>query len=430
MKKITHVKEEAAGIRLHSVKTNKYKTNTIVVKMKAPLNGQDATMRALLPFVLQSGTETYPTSTKIRSRLDDLYGATLSVDLSKKGDYHIISFRMEVANGEYLQENTPLLDQALELLGEIMLKPALENGAFAADIVSKEKRALKQRLQSMKDDKMRYASIRLIEEMCKNEPYGTSAYGSENDVDGISPENLYDYYQQCLNENEIDIYLVGNTEMDRLKTLVSRYFQFGNRSGSGQAGNAAADDAVKAPPEPKEVIDREPVNQGKLNMGFRTYTTYTDDDYFALQVFNGIFGGFSHSKLFINVREKASLAYYAASRLESHKGFLLVMSGIEFENYDQAVTIIKKQMELMKQGEFTDGDISQTKAVIRNQLLETADSAGGLIEVLYHEIVGGKGRPFEEWLEGVEKVTREDISRVAGKVELDTVYFLTGTEGE
>ncbi|WP_066173159.1 EF-P 5-aminopentanol modification-associated protein YfmF [Bacillus marinisedimentorum] len=429
MQKITHVKEEAGGIRLHSVKTNKYKTNTIVVKMKAPLNEQDATMRALLPYVLQSGTETFPTSTKIRSRLDDLYGATLSVDLSKKGDYHIISFRMEVANGEYLQENAPLLEQALELLSEILLKPALESGAFSGDIVSKEKRAMKQRLQSMKDDKMRYASIRLIEEMCKNEPYGTPAYGNENDLDGISPESLFAYYQTCLKDNEIDLYIVGNTEMSRLKELAARHFQFGDRSSAGLAENAEAD-TVNAPSEPKEVIDSEPVNQGKLNMGFRAYTTYKDDDYFALQLFNGIFGGFSHSKLFINVREKASLAYYAASRLESHKGFILVMSGIEFGNYNQAVTIIKEQMELMKQGEFSDEDISQTKAVIRNQLLETADSAGGLIEVLYHEVVAGKERPFEQWLEGVAKVTREDIIRVAEKIDLDTVYFLKGTEGE
>jgi predicted Zn-dependent peptidase len=143
-------------------------------------------------------------------------------------------------------------------------------------------------------------------------------------------------------------------------------------------------------------------------------------------VFNGIFGGFPHSKLFLNVREKNSLAYYASSRVESHKGLLMVMSGIEMKNYERALTIIHEQMEAMKKGDFTDKELEQTKAVIKNQLLETIDTPYGMTEVLYHNVVAKTNRTIEEWIEGVEKVQKDEIVQLAEKIQLDTVYFLKG----
>ncbi|MGX1264578.1 putative Zn-dependent peptidase [Rossellomorea marisflavi] len=166
-----------------------------------------------------------------------------------------------------------------------------------------------------------------------------------------------------------------------------------------------------------------------MNIGYRTHTQYGDEDYFALQVFNGIFGGFSHSKLFINVREKASLAYYAASRLESHKGLLMVMSGIESKNYDQAVGIIDEQLQAMKAGEFTSDELEQTKAVMRNQMLETIDTPRGLVEVLYQNAFAGMDIGLNDWLSKIDAATKDEVVKAANKVELDTIYFLTGTEG-
>ncbi|HET7615752.1 MAG TPA: insulinase family protein, partial [Bacillales bacterium] len=160
-----------------------------------------------------------------------------------------------------------------------------------------------------------------------------------------------------------------------------------------------------------------------------TNTAYGDDDYFALVVFNGILGGFPHSKLFINVREKASLAYYASSRIESHKGLLLVFSGIQSSNYDKAVTIIKEQTEKMRRGDFSDEEFQQTKSMLNNQVLETIDSAKGAIEFIYNGVAADSRRSVDEWVAGVNAVTREDVRRMANKVRLDTIYFLKGKEG-
>lgn len=414
---------EMSGYKLHVVETEKYKTNTFVWKMKAPLTKEDVTKRALLPQVLQSSSAKYASTTALRSYLDELYGATLFVDLAKKGEYHVMSFTLEIANEKFLSDSSPLLKKGFELLAEILTNPNTKGNAFDQKTVEKEKRTLKQRIQSVFDDKMRYSNVRLLEEMCKGEPYALQVNGEAASVDSITSENLYQYFQQAFLEDEMDLYVIGDVKVEEVKKLSSELLHFENRTTMRTVAPGA-----KKKDQVQEVKEQQDVKQGKLNMGYRTNIIYGDSDYFALQVFNGIFGGFSHSKLFINVREKASLAYYATSRLESHKGLMMVMSGIDLKNYDQAVGIIHEQMEAMRQGDFSDQELVQTKAVIQNQILETIDTQRGLTEILYHNVVAHAVIPLQNWIKDMQKVTKEEIVAVAKKIDLDTIYFLTGTE--
>jgi predicted Zn-dependent peptidase len=414
---------EMQGFKLHVIKTEKYKTNTFVWKMKAPLNKENVTLRALLPQVLQSSTKKYSSTTLLRSYLDDLYGATFFVDLGKKGENHVMSFSIEIANEKFLNDPNPLLQKGFEFLAEVLMNPNTNGNSFDSKTVEKEKRTLKQRIQSVYDDKMRYSNFRLIQEMCQDEPYALDVNGEKNDVDAISAESLFAYYQKAFKEDEMDLYVIGDVNEDEVQKLATQLLKFENRQ--PQRVKPVVGKKVEKVNEVKEQQD---IKQGKLNIGYRTNIIYGDSEYFALQVFNGIFGGFSHSKLFINVREKASLAYYAASRIESHKGLMMVMSGIDLKNYDQAVGIIHEQMDAMKKGDFTNQELEQTKAVINNQMLETIDTARGLVEVLYHNVVANVDIPLRKYLDQVQKTTKEEILEVAGKIELDTIYFLTGME--
>ncbi|MFB9762327.1 EF-P 5-aminopentanol modification-associated protein YfmF [Ectobacillus funiculus] len=410
------------GLTVHIIPTVKYKTNTLVLRMKAPLSEENVTYRAILPYVLQSGTKQHPSVKSIRQYVEDLYGAALAVDVNKKGEEHIISIYMDVANETYLQDAPPLLEKTVAMLADVLLHPAEENGAFVASIVESEKRALLQRIESAFDDKMRYANQRLIEEMCKEEPYRLSPNGQEEAVSSITPQSLYEYYKKALLEDEIDLYIVGDVKENALQ-LVEKYFSIPVRQ---QQQKQTAQSA--APRQEREVVEKQDLKQSKLHIGYRTHITYKDNDYFALQVFNGLFGGFAHSKLFRNVREKHSLAYYAASRYESHKGILFVMSGIEAQNYEKAVNIIGEQLTAMRNGDFTEEDLSQTKAVIKNQILETLDTPRGLIELLYHDVVADYKRPMDTWFGDVDRVTRDEIIAVANKIGLDTIYLLQGSE--
>lgn len=414
---------EKSGYKLHVVRTDKYKTNTLVLKMKAALTKEDVTYRALLPYVLQSNTSKYPTTPELRSYLDDLYGAGFYVDVAKKGEYQIISFTIDIVNEKFLSDSTPLLEKAFGLLSEVIFNPKKNGEAFDPKTVSNEIRSLKQRIQSISDDKMRYSATRLVEEMCKNEPYALEASGNLQDLETITPESLFAYYKKMLSEDEIDLYVIGDIDGSEVEALADKYVSLQEREPVRLPRETG-----KAVEKEKEIIENSDVKQGKLNIGYRTQVAYGDPDYYALQLFNGIFGGFSHSKLFINVREKASLAYYAASRLESHKGLLMVMAGIENANYKQALDIIHAQMKEMKQGNFSDEELAQTKAVVKNQLLETIDVSRGLVEILYHNVISGQDISLDEWFAKTERTTKEEIIAVGQKIQLDTIYFLTEAE--
>ncbi|MBA2174046.1 insulinase family protein [Halobacillus locisalis] len=413
------------GYRLHILPSNKYKTISIVAKFKAPLKREGITERALLPHVLQKATNNHPNVRSLQSAFENLYGTALSSDGSKKGENHVISFRMEVVNEAYLNDQEPILEEAMQLFHEVLFDPKKEGEGLDSAIVNREKQTLEQRITSIKDDKMSYANVRLMDHMCDGEPYSLHVHGYQDDLSSITPESLYSYYQSMIANDLLDVYVIGDLDEAFIEKMTDQYF---SREGSSNEDNDQVAE-TKQVDEVKEIVEREEVNQGKLHIGYRTYTKFGDDDYYALQIFNGIFGGFPSSKLFMNVREKHSLAYYAASRFESHKGLLLVFSGVDPKDYDQAKSIILEQMDAMKNGDFTEEQVNETKEQVINQLQETMDNANGLIEVLYHQMISGAEMPANELMDKIRNVTKDDVVNMANKVKLDTIYFLTCQEG-
>ncbi|KMK77275.1 EF-P 5-aminopentanol modification-associated protein YfmF [Alkalihalobacillus pseudalcaliphilus] len=412
------------AIKAHLVQTEKFKTYSIVMMIEAPLEADTVAGRALLPEVLQSTTAKTNQRAKFRQRLDDMYGAMLATDVQKKGENHVISIRIDVANEKFLSEGTSLLQEGISLLHEVIFEPNIENEQFKQEIVESEKRSLIQRIESVFDDKMRYANMRITEEMCKDERYALTSFGTKEQVQAITPQSLYTAYQKMLAQSRFNLYIVGDFEEASVKEIVEQTFANVNVSSQYQALETSTPTEIKE----KVVFDKQDVKQGKLHIGFRAHTTFADPDYVAMKVCNGLFGGFSHSKLFINVREKESLAYYAASRFESHKGLLMVMSGIEFSKYGRAVEIIKEQMDAMKAGDFSEAELEQTKAMLINQLLESVDVARGFVELSYHQVVSDHQRTVYDWIEEVKAVTKKQVVAAAKKIELDTIYFLKGKE--
>lgn len=408
------------GIKFHFVPTQKFKTIAITAKFRAPLSRDTITRRALIPHVLQQETQSYPDRVTLQQKLDSLYGALLSMNGTKKGNYHITTIRLETANQKFISNEASIMDEAIALFKEVIFNPKSENGSFPEATVTREKATLKQKIKAVADDKMQLANMRLLDEMCSEEQYKLHVQGYEEDLETITPENLYSCYQSMLQDDTLDIYISGDIDPDTIESKITEAFVRRETENS-----IAKEESASQKNEPKTVIDKQDVQQAKLHLGYRTNITYGDKDYFALHVFNGLLGGFPSSKLFINVREKNSLAYYAASRFESHKGLLFVFSGIAPKDYQQAREIIVQQVEAMKNGDFTEGELNDTKELVINQMLETTDNAKGMIELMYQQEVGGKELPFNQLTDGIKKVSKEDVIKVAEKLELDTVYLMT-----
>ena len=407
-------------IRLHVLPTKRFKTFAISLYAGIPLQEDTVTETALIPFVLRRGTAQTPETIAFREKLDDLYGAGFGFDVYKRGDSQIIQFRMDVINDQFVSSESSLLEASLKFVGEVLTDPCLDNDGFRQKYVDAEKVTLKKRLEAIVNDKIRYAAERCLEEMCEGDPYRLHPLGKLDDIGPITPLSLHNRYEQWLEEAVFDLYVVGDTSLEEVTALVSNSFRL--KPGEPSAYELAL--SHKKVQEVKTVVERMDVGQGKLNMGLRTGVSYEDDDYAAALMYNGILGGYPHSKLFINVREKESLAYYAASRLDGHKGLCTIQSGIEIANYDKAVAIIKEQLESMEKGELSELEMSQTKAMISNHLRELQDSAYEMIAYDFNGVLSGNKRSAAELLDQVQAVSAADIVRIAKGVQLDTIYFL------
>lgn len=413
-------------IRLHVLPTQRFKTFSISLYAGLPLTEETVTPVALIPFVLRRGTASTPETIAFRESLDDLYGAGFGFDVYKRGDAQIVQFRMDVINDRFVSANQPLLSSSLKLLGEVLTDPALENGHLRTKYVDAEKDTLRKRLESIINDKIRYAGERCLEEMCKDEPYRLHPLGRLEDIDEITAQSLTEAYHKWLADASFDLYIVGDTSLDEVKELVTEAFKIKG----GTPSSYALPSIKKNVKEIRTIIEKMDVSQGKLNMGLRINASYADDDYPAALMYNGILGGYPHSKLFLNVREKASLAYYASSRLDGHKGICTIQSGIEIANFERATEIIQQQLESMRSGSYSDLEMNQTKAMIANHLRELQDSANEMIAFDFNAVLSGRERTAEQLMEQVQSVTAEQIAAVARKTELDTIYFLRdGKEG-
>lgn len=412
-------------LRLHVLPTKRFKTFAVSLFAGVPLSESGVTPTALTPFVLRRGTESYPETIAFREKLDELYGAGFGFDLYKRGDHQVVQFRIDMINDRFVSTNESLLKEALRYLGEAVTAPALEDGRFRSRYVEAEKTTVTKRIEAIINDKIRYAAERCTEEMCKGDPYRLPSLGRKEELAGIDAASLYSHYRQWLERAAFDLYVAGDTTLEEVESLARQAFRLPDGTPSGYSKPVL----VPAREQVQTIVERLDVGQGKLNMGLRVAGTYGDDDYPALLLYNGLLGAFPHSKLFVNVREKASLAYYASSRLDGHKGLMTIQSGIEIPNYEKAVDIIREQLAAMKRGEFAAEDLGRTKAMLSNQLREIQDSAFERIGFDYNAIVSGKERTADEFIADLEAVTPEQIVAAAQGVKLDTIYFLRDKKG-
>ncbi|NLL57319.1 MAG: insulinase family protein [Firmicutes bacterium] len=386
---------------------------------------QLAAETALIPAVLERGTGKYPSFRDLKIRLEELYGAELGADVIKKGERQILSFSLEVVNDKFAPGEN-LLRQGLLILRDVISDPFIENGAFKSDYVYQEKEQLAKEIKGLINDKINYALERCIQEMCPAERFGVYRYGSIEELERVSAEGLYEYYRSLLKENPIDIFVVGEVDPKETFDLIQETFNFPR---SGEPVQFPPVEVHNIPGEVRYHEERLPVNQGKLTLGYRTNTSYRDEEYVPLMFYNGILGGFPHSKLFQNVREKASLAYYSFSRLEKHKGIQLIGSGIEVENYQQALEIILEQVELIRKGKLTREEMENTRRALISAYKVVGDSPYNLVNFYTDGLVGEREEGIDYFIRKIEGIREDNVVEVAHRVHLDTVYFLR-SEGE
>lgn len=415
-------KEIKEGINLHMIKTNKFKTNLLSVFLTTPLLKETITKEALIGSVLRRGCKTMPTTEQISINLEEMYGASFDCGIEKIGDNHVLKFYLEAINDEFLPQEENMLKKSIDTILEIVFEPLSENGEFKKEYVKTEKENLKQIIEGKIDNKAKYAQDRCIEEMYKDKPYGLYKFGYVEDLEKITSKELYEYYKKMIKECKIDIFISGKINTTETKEMVEKNANITNLQGRKILINKEQKlDNVEEPKVIKEKLD---VTQGKLVLGLNIPDTNLDEKYVAM-MYNTILGGGANSKLFQNVREKASLAYTAGSSYIRQKDNILIRAGIEIANYNKALDIIKKQIEDMKNGEFTKKDLEDAKQNIISAIKFIPDEQDTQITYYFGQVIAGSNVSFEEYIKRIESITKEQIVNLAKKININTIYFLT-----
>jgi len=417
------------GVSLTCINTGKFKSGCITVNLLCQLTRETAAINALLPRVLRRGSANLPDMESISAALDDLYGVRVEPVIRKKGEVHCIGFYADFPDERYIPDGENILERTIDIIGDILLSPYMYDGNLCNDYTQSEKSNLIDDIRAAINDKRGYAIDRLLEEMCVNESFGIGKLGSESEALAITNIKLTDHYRELIKNSRIEIFYCGSAAPERVGDAVKVTFkELPERSGTVLPKTKIIYD----PPtdKPRRFTENLEVSQGKLTVGFRMGDAMKDPDYTAFMLFNALYGGCVSSKLFLNVRERLSLCYYASSMLDKHKGVMLVSSGVDFAKFDAALDEILAQLEDIKKGNISEWEFTSAKRSIITSIKSALDRPGGLEELYFDSVISTVNYDPVYLSDMIEATTLERIVSVASGIKTDSIYLLSGTDRE
>lgn len=417
------------GVFLSHLRSDKFKTACMSVTLLTQLRRETAAMNAVIPFVLRRGTTRYSDMEQLSRRMDELYGAAVEPVVRRIGEIQCIGFYGSFPEPDYLPGGEALLGDTCALMAQLLLDPVTRGGLLLPQYVDSEREKLLDIIRSRMNDKRSYALSRCIEEMCCYEDFAVSRFGSESEAENIHYKKLTRHYRELIQTCPVEIFYCGKTDFKAVSAAMRDAFSAMPRGeidydiGTDLRMNAVEDHV-------RFVEEEMDVTQGKLVLGFRLGECMEEPDIPALYVFNAVYGSGATSKLFMNVREKLSLCYYASSAVYLHKGIMLVSSGIEFDKLDAARDEILAQLDSVRRGEITDDELRSAKKSVASDLRAVQDSIGELEGFYLSQALDGLDYGPAELAALAEDVTKEDVQAIAESIECDLIYFLKGSGEE
>ncbi len=412
----------ADQVRLVSEQTSRFKTGRISASMALPMDDKTAA-NSLLIYLLKRSCKEYPDFSLLNGKLDELYGAALSAGVSKIGEAQVLTLSVTCLEDRFALTDESIVEQCARLLANMIFSPNCKCGSFGAENLAMEKRLLIQKIEEELNDKRTYAFNKCIEYMCANEAYGKDKYGTIEEIQNVKMADIYAAWKNLLSSAIFQITVVGGADVDKIADVFEKSFKKIERN----------------PVKPETVFIRRgghfnryeetfPVNQGKLVIGFRAGMEHSRDNLFAITVMNDIFGMGTYSKLFMNVREKLSLAYYCWSRLAANKGIVLVEGGIDTDKEKKVSAEILTQLTDLRNGKTDPEVLDSSKRSLKEKYTFTTPE--GICSWYAAQVLQDEILTPEDMISGVETVTMEQVCEAAKKLSIDTIFMLKAQDEE
>ena len=419
-----YVKKDLGAYQLHLIKTNQFKTITVRVAFRSPVVKEEITIRNLLCDMFLQSSSKYPSKRDLTIEAQELYAADIQTYNSRLGNYNNLDIYLSVLHDKYTEEGN--FKEALKFLNEIVFHPDVHAQKFSPEKLEIVKNTMRSNLSSIKEDGASYSLLRLFEEMDKTRVSSYRMVGYLEDLEKVTPEALYQYYQKMIRSDLVDVFVIGDIDFKEMTKLIREAIPI--KTVKRQRVPYLLEDIRPRARRlfAKEVID---TSQSKLAIGCRCHHLTTYERNYALTLYNIILGGSGDSKLFKEVRETYSLCYTINSVPNKLDHLLFIRAGIDKENYTKTLELVEKILMDMRKGNFTEEDLKVAKEYYCTALDEVEDSPNRIMDNYYMmELLGTDD--LEEKRRKIMKVTKMDVMKVAKKVKMDTVFLLEGDSHE
>ena len=422
-----YTKYELLPYNLHVINTKKFKTITIRINFKTKAIKEDLTKRHFLSDLLLRSTKNFRTEREMAIKCEDLYGLNYSSYCTISGNYSILSFNTSFLNERFTEDG--MNHETIKFFLDMIINPNVDNNKFNSDIFKISKKYIQDILISEKDSPGRYSMMELKKIIDKDSPLSFNSNGYLEDLEKINESNLYEYYQDLLKSNLIDIFVIGDVDNNKIKEIFADEFKINTFKKKKESHII---DHKKLPKRAKSKKITADFTQSQLLLGYKIDKMDDFERNYVSTIYSFILGGGPDSKLFQTVREKNSLCYSINSVIQKTFNLLIIKSGIDKEDYKKAVSLIRKEVMNISKNKITDEELEKAKITYKNSCKEILDSPNSIINI-YTAKEYMNTDLLEDRIKNIDKVTKEMVVEFSKKIYLDTIFLLEGglaNEGE
>lgn len=405
---------------IHLINTDRFKTISIRINFKRKIVKEEVTKRNLLSRILLESNHIYKTSRLIEIETENLYGLMLRSSSTISGNYSIMSFESSFLNEQYTDNK--MIEKSLDFILGFIFNPDVENCKFNEKSFNICKESLRQEIECLKENPNRYGMHRMLETMDPDAAYAVNADGSLDVLDSITIDDLYKYYEKVIKSDLIDIFVIGDFDSLKIKEIINNRFKINTLKRPTQSHYVTHN---KINRRVKSKVESKELEQSKLFIGCKLDKLTPFEQKYVMNIYSFILGGGPNSRLFMNLREKNSLCYTVSSTYQPVFNLLIIKAGIDAENYDMSVNLIKKEMKSIEKGDFSLDEIAAGIITYKNTFKEVLDSSFSILNAYTScEYLGYD--PIEIRIQEIEKVDKKSIIKVAKKIHMDTIFLLEG----
>ena len=409
------------SFNIYTIKTDRFKTSHLEVIFKNVLKKEEIGTYSFLADMLSEGCKKYPRKKDLITRFEELYKIVIYASTMRVGNVIDLHFSLDFINPEYI-EDEGYIEDVIKTLFEVILNPNVCNDEFDLKTFNIVKERLRREINSLKENPVKQSIKEAIKTMDSNSPTSYEILGTIEELENITPAKLYNAYKSLRKNFKVDVFLIGNLDMDNVASLIKKYFK--NRYIVSDNFEVMVDN--KETKKVKVKAMKSDNIQTNLVMLFNLKNLSELEKNITLNCFNYLYGsGGLTSKLYKSIREENSLCYAINSMYLKYDKLLMVQISLDNCNVKKAISLVKKELKSMQNGSFSEEEV---RDAINNMVISLDMSLDNNIAILNNYVfnIYDKLPSIEERKEYFKKLTKEDIVNVSKKVKLNTIFTLEG----